>query len=505
MTDKKLVVGNLHSIETMGTVDGPGNRTIFFLKGCPLRCSYCHNPDTQSTDMLKAITPEEVLKISKKYKPYHGEEGGITFSGGEPLLQGEFLFESLKLLKENGFNTCVDTSGYGDRRYYEKIFPLIDTLLLDVKAFDKDSFRRLTGANMITYEKFLNKLEENGFKGQIWIRHVMVPGFTDDKESMEKFIKIINPIKNLVERIEILPYHIGGVNKYEEMKIPYKLEGISPMDKERAKELEIYSNKLFAESLRTKKVHEETRRKEKIKEFTDREIKIENEKARLLEKLESLPLLQDISKEEMKEVLEEVKLLKIKTDEYVFKSGDHADYMYIVLEGKVKIYNNTIDGKEQIFYIYRQGDYVGGLNLMDNTSYLYTGKVISDSEIVAVPRELFIKHIFQSPTALRQMLKKSFERIRWAEELIERLSTSNATMKTAGLLIKLINDIGIKTKDGVKLELALNREELGSYSGLTRESITRKLGEFKELGYIDLVGNKTIIIKDQSALENIVF
>lgn len=142
---------------------------------------------------------------------------------------------------------------------------------------------------------------------------------------------------------------------------------------------------------------------------------------------------------------------------------------------------------------------------MDNTSYLYTGKVISDSEIVAVPRELFIKHIFQSPTALRQMLKKSFERIRWAEELIERLSTSNATMKTAGLLIKLINDIGIKTKDGVKLELALNREELGNYSGLTRESITRKLGEFKELGYIDLVGNKTIIIKDQSALENIVF
>lgn len=505
MEENKKIIGNLHSIESMGTLDGPGNRTIFFLKGCPLRCSYCHNPDTQSTDMLKEITPEEVLKIAKRYKPYHGEEGGITFSGGEPLLQGEFLYESIKLLKENGFNVAIDTSGYGDREYYPKIFPLVDTLILDVKAFDKDSFRKLTNATMVTFEKFILNLKDYGFVGQVWIRHVMVPGFTDDEESMRKFIEIIKPIKNFVERIEILPYHTSGVNKYEEMKIPYKLEGISPMDQKRAKELEIFANRLFAETLRAKKLRDEKRQKEKIQEFSEREILEDSKKKELLETLKNLPLLEDVDQSGMEEVLEKVKILNIKTDEYVFKTGDHADYMYIILKGKVKIYNNTIDGKEQIFYVYRQGDYIGGLNLLDSKSYLYTGKVISDSEIVAMPREIYMKYINSSPTALRQMLKKSFERIRWAEELIERLSTSNATMKTAGLLIKLVNEIGIKTDEGIKLELDLNREELGSYSGLTRESITRKLGEFKELGYIDLIGNKIILVKDQSALEDIVF
>ncbi len=415
------------------------------------------------------------------------------------------MYETIKLLKEDGFNIAIDTSGYGPREYFPKIFPMVDTLILDVKAFDKESFKNLTKATMITFEKFLKNFQTYGFKGQIWIRHVMVPGFTDSKEDMERLIQIINPIKNFVERIEILPYHTSGVGKYEEMGLSYRLEGIEEMDKEKAKSLEIYANKIFAQSLRKKQEQEEYRKKEKLKEFSDREIKLEEEKNSLLERLKNLPLLQDIDEKGMEEVLDKVKLLKIKTDDFVFKSRDHADYMYIILTGKVKIYNNTIDGKEQIFYVYRQGDYIGGLNLMDSKSYLYTGKVIADSEIVAVPRDIYMKYIDSSPTALRQMLKKSFERIRWAEDLIERLATSNATMKTAGLLLKLSGEIGIKTKEGIKLELALNREELGSYSGLTRESITRKLGEFKDLGYIDLVGNKIIIIKDMASLENIVF
>lgn len=429
----------------------------------------------------------------------------MTLSGGEPLLQGQFLYESLKLLKENNFSTCIDTSGFGDRTYYEKIFPLVDTILLDIKAFDKEAFRKLTKGNILTFEKFMKGLKYYGFNGQIWIRHVMVPGLTDKEEDMKRLIDFIKPIKNFVERIEILPYHTQGVEKYRELGRDYSLENVPPMDIKKSKKLEIYANRLFAESLRAKETQEEKRKEERKKELEAREILQDHERIRLIEKLKSLPLLEDISKDNLDEVLEKIKLLKIEADQFVFKSGNHADYMYIILEGKVKIFNNTIDGKEQIFYIYRQGDYVGGLNLMDYTSYLYTGKVISDAQIVGVPRDIFLKYIYSSPKALQQMLKKSFERIRWAEELIERLSVSNATMKTAGLLLKLIKEIGIKTEEGIKLELALNREELGSYSGLTRESISRKLGEFKDLGYIDLVGNKIIMIKDQAALEDIVF
>ena len=116
-----MVIGRLHSIETMGLVDGPGIRTIFFLQGCPLRCLYCHNPDTQALQGGTEITPDFVLSKAMRYKTYYRGNGGVTFSGGEPLLQGEFLAESLKLLKENGFNTCIDTSGYGNEKYFKPV------------------------------------------------------------------------------------------------------------------------------------------------------------------------------------------------------------------------------------------------------------------------------------------------------------------------------------------------------------------------------------------------
>lgn len=503
--EEKKILGNLHSIESMGTLDGPGNRTIFFLQGCPLRCLYCHNPDSQTTKINEQISPEEVLSIAMRYKPYHGQEGGVTFSGGEPLLQGAFLYESLKLLKSKGFNTCIDTSGIGDKEYYKRIMPLIDTILLDVKAFDPKSFRELTKGNYKSFERFVKKLKDYGFAGQIWVRHVMLPGYTDDKESMEKLIQVIEPVKNFVERIEILPYHTAGVGKYEELGMDYKLKGLEPMDLKKAKDLEIYANKVFADSLKKSRELDENRQKEKLREISEREIKIQGDQEALYQKLKDLSLIAGLSEEVKREIISNIKVLKIKSNEFVFKSGDRANYMYIIIKGRVKIYQHTIDGKEQIFYIYRKDDYVGGLNLMDYTSYLYTGQAIQDSEVVAVPRDIFMKYIYTSPVALQQMLKKSFERIRWAEELIERLAVSNATMKTAGLLIRLSREIGVKTKEGIKLELALNREELGSYTGLTRESITRKLGEFKDLGYIDLVGNRIVLIKNLDALENLAF
>lgn len=497
--------GFLHSIETMGLVDGPGTRTIFFMQGCPLRCAYCHNPDAVRRIGGEVITPKRVLEIARRYKPYYGQEGGVTFSGGEALLQGKFIYKSLDLLKKEGYNTCIDTSAMGEPEYYSRILPLVDTLILDVKAFDNESYRDLTGSNTFDlYLNFIDNLEANGFSGQIWARHVMVPGYTDNIEAMEKFIDTIRPINHLVERIEILPYHTSGVRKYREIGIPYRLEGVEPMDKDKAKDFEIFANKLFADKLHKDRKENERIKQEKIKALKEKEVVSEVEKRDMIEGLKNLPLLIDVAEEDFDKVLNEIILSKIKSGDHIFKTGDPAEFMYLIYKGQMKIYFNTIDGEEQIFYIYHDGDFVGGLNLLAESSYLYMGQALTDCKIVAIPKKTFRKYFYDSPVVLRSVLSKSFERIRWAEDLIQRLSTSNASMKTAGLLLKLKNRIGVETKEGIRLELSLNREELGSYSGLRRETITRKLGEFKELGYIDLVGNKVIIIKDLKALENYV-
>jgi len=497
--------GFVHSIETLGLVDGPGTRTIFFLQGCPLRCAFCHNPDTLKRVGGQAMTPERILEMAGRYRSYYGEEGGVTFSGGEPLLQGEFVYESLKLLKQEGYNTCVDTSGFGNPRYYSKILPLVDTLILDVKAFNSEAFEKLTTINGFNdYLNFLAKLDEYGFRGQIWVRHVMVPGLTDSEESMRDFIRILKPIRAKVDRIEILPYHTSGVNKYHELGIPYRLEGVEPMDKDRAKELEIYANKLFAEDLRQDRAESERSRQEKFRQLKDKEVASAQEKEAMFQTLRGLPLLMDVAEEDVEDVLHEVILSNIRAGELIFKTGDSPDFMYLIYEGQMKIFVNTMDGEEQIFYIYRDGDFVGGLNLLVQTPYRYIGQALTDCKVVVIPKSTFDKYFYDSPVVLRSVLTKSFERIRWAEELIQRLSTSNASMKTAGLLLKLVKRIGVETDKGIKLELSMSREELGNYSGLRRETITRKLGEFRELGYIELVGNRVIIVKDIEALESYV-
>jgi pyruvate formate lyase activating enzyme len=490
----------------MGLVDGPGTRTIFFLQGCPLRCAFCHNPDALKKAGGRIMTPEAIVEFAGRYRSYYGEEGGITFSGGEPLLQGKFVYRSLKLLKREGYNTCVDTSGFGDPRYYQKIMPLVDTLILDVKAFDREAFRELTTIDGFqAYLDFLAKLDLYGFKGQVWVRHVMVPGLTDSEESMEQFIRLLEPIRAKVDRIEILPYHTSGVSKYRELGIPYRLEGVEPMDKERAKELEIYANKLFAAGLREERAQNGKAREEKYRQLKAKEIASDAEKAEMFQVLRGLPLLSDVPEEDVSHVLSEVILSSIKAGELVFKTGDAPDFMYLIYKGQMKIFVNTMDGEEQIFYIYRDGDFVGGLNLLVETPYRYIGQALTDCKVVAIPKATFDKYFYNSPAVLRSVLSKSFERIRWAEELIQRLATSNASMKTAGLLLKLVKRLGVETEEGIRLELSMSREELGNYSGLRRETITRKLGEFRELGYIELVGNRVIIVKDLEALESYVY
>lgn len=248
-----MVEGRLHSIETMGLVDGPGVRTIFFMQGCPLRCAYCHNPDSQIMFSKTQITPDEVLKIAKRYEPYYKRTGGgVTFSGGEALMQGEFLLETLKLLKQEGINTCIDTSGYGQEEYYKDILKYTDVIILDIKQFSHEGYRELTGKSMNGFYKLLSYLDD--FDGKVWIRHVMVPGFTDNEESMYRLFDNISHLGEKIDRIEILPYHRMGIDKYEKLGREYKLKDVPEMDADKAKDFEnILSSLLETEKNKIKK------------------------------------------------------------------------------------------------------------------------------------------------------------------------------------------------------------------------------------------------------------
>lgn len=221
-------MGRIHSIESMGLFDGPGIRTVVFFQGCNLRCLYCHNPDTWNFHGGIEITPKELVEKIIRFKPYFERSGGgVTFSGGEPLMQPEFLYECLKLCKENGINTALDTSGYGCSNY-EKILELVDTVLLDVKHFNPDGYFKISGGDFNKFIEFKNKLIESGKK--VWIRSVIVPGINDNLDFINEVRKIGSSIPN-VEKVEFLPYHTMGLEKYELLQIPYRLKDVLPMDK----------------------------------------------------------------------------------------------------------------------------------------------------------------------------------------------------------------------------------------------------------------------------------
>lgn len=230
-----MLKGRIHSIESMGLVDGPGVRTVVFFQGCKLRCAYCHNPDTWAMDGGNEMTPEELLRKIMRFRPYFERSGGgVTFSGGDPLLQPEFLLEMLKLCKEKGIHTALDTAGYGFGEYSE-ILKYVDLVLLDIKHVDDFGYKNLTGRSKHGLDQFLEELDKSNTK--VWIRHVVVPGITDSAEHIEKLKGIIKEIKN-VDKVELLPYHTMGVSKYEQLGIPYRLENLEPMDKRYTKDLE---------------------------------------------------------------------------------------------------------------------------------------------------------------------------------------------------------------------------------------------------------------------------
>lgn len=237
------VLGNIHSVESFGSADGPGVRYIVFLKGCAMRCKYCHNPDTWAGQGEDWQTPEEVLNKALRYKNYWKKNGGITVSGGEALLQIDFVTELFRLAKEKGVNTCLDTSGNPFTRQepffgkFRKLMEVTDLFMLDIKHMDPAGHRKLTGcdnANILDMARFLSDSGK-----AMWIRHVLVPGITDDEKQLTSLRKFIDTLKT-VERVEILPYHTLGVFKWKELGIPYQLEGVEPPTEEqvkRAKEL----------------------------------------------------------------------------------------------------------------------------------------------------------------------------------------------------------------------------------------------------------------------------
>lgn len=218
-----MIEGRIHSIESMGLVDGPGIRTVVFLQGCALRCRYCHNPDTWARCGGKTMTPDELVGKLGRYKTYYESSGGgVTFSGGEPLLQPEFLLETLRRCKAAGIHTCVDTAGVGEGNY-EELLRFTDLVLYDVKHFDPAGYRTVTGRAMDETSRFLEAVQRANVP--LWIRHVVVPGLTDGEAHIRALARFVRDIRN-VQRVELLGYHLLGKEKYRALGLPYSLEGV---------------------------------------------------------------------------------------------------------------------------------------------------------------------------------------------------------------------------------------------------------------------------------------
>ena len=232
-----METGRIHSTESFGTVDGPGIRFVVFMQGCPMRCRYCHNPDTWGAGG-EARSSEELVKEALRYRSYFGKNGGVTVSGGEPLLQLDFLLDLFARLKREGVHTCLDTSGScfdeSDKRY-EKLLALADLVLLDIKHIDEEAHRALTGQSGAAPRAFARYLSAHG--KPVWIRHVLVSGLTDDDGALRRLKEFIGELRT-VEKIEVLPYHAMGETKYEKLGLPYPLKGLSPPSAERVRNAE---------------------------------------------------------------------------------------------------------------------------------------------------------------------------------------------------------------------------------------------------------------------------
>ena len=230
--------GYIHSTESFGTVDGPGVRFVIFLQGCPMRCKYCHNPDTWKMNTGTTRSAQSLIQDFKRNAAFY-KNGGITVTGGEALMQIDFLLELFGLAKKEGIHTCLDTSGityrpgqsnYNDK--LDKLMALTDLVMLDIKHIDPEGHKDLTGhdnAGILAFARYLAVK-----RVPVWIRHVVVPGITDDPDQLTRLGTFIAGLPN-VKALDVLPYHVLGVHKYRELGLSYPLEGVEPATQEHAK------------------------------------------------------------------------------------------------------------------------------------------------------------------------------------------------------------------------------------------------------------------------------
>lgn len=226
-----MKLANVHSIETFGTLDGPGIRYVIFLQGCPLRCKFCHNPDTWSLEENNLMSIDDLIEDIEKYTIFI-KDGGVTVSGGEPLLQIDFLINFFKELKKRNIHTCIDTSGtlFSERNTekYIELLKYTDLIMLDIKHIDNKKHIEITGKSNTNTIEFAKFVDENNVP--IWIRHVIVPELTTNEADLLELRAFIDTLKN-VDKVEVLPYHTMGVNKYKKLGISYPLEGTKPPTK----------------------------------------------------------------------------------------------------------------------------------------------------------------------------------------------------------------------------------------------------------------------------------
>jgi len=226
--------GSINSIETFGLVDGPGIRTVIFLNGCNLRCKYCHNPETWKMQELN-YTSDEIVHKCVRNKPYFNKNGGVTFSGGEPLLQYDFLVETCKKLKKENIHIAIDTAGVGLGNYKE-LFNNIDLVLLDIKDITEDGYKEVTGTSMLKkFDEFVDQLNKTNV--EVWIRQVIIPDYNDNIDYINKLSDYLKEKVKNVTRVDFLPYHRLGKEKYDKLNIPYPYGDKNDMDKEKCNEL----------------------------------------------------------------------------------------------------------------------------------------------------------------------------------------------------------------------------------------------------------------------------
>ena len=236
------IKARIHSFESMGTVDGPGIRTVIFFDGCNLRCKYCHNPETWQ-NKGKEYSVKQLKNRIMRNKPYFEKNGGVTFSGGEPLLHQDFLTELCKELKKENINIAIDTAGIGKGNYQE-LLKNIDLILLDVKALNKNDFNNITQTN--NYNKYLDFIKQlNDSNKPVWIRQVIIPKENDTKEYAKELALFLKQnIKN-IKKIEFLPFHTMAFEKYQKLNIKNPYQNKKAMDKEKCKVLEEYCISLY--------------------------------------------------------------------------------------------------------------------------------------------------------------------------------------------------------------------------------------------------------------------